>query len=75
MTSTTAPPVPVNPAVTTSPTVAVESAIAVSLGKIEARLDVIEDYLRRIEYRGEGSLGPLRGVAVLKPVLPEKQAA
>lgn len=56
-------------------TVALESAIVVELGKITARLDVIEDFLRRVEYRGEGSLGPLRGVAVLKPTLPEVKKA
>ena len=71
-------PVVVPPVVPPAPgggTVALEAAIVTELGKITSRLDVIEDYLRRVEYRGEGSLGPLRGVAVLKPTLPDAKKA
>lgn len=74
-TVTTAPPVTTTPPASGGGTVALESALVVELSKITARLDVIEDYLRRVEYRGEGSLGPLRGVAVLKPTLPDAKKA
>ncbi len=59
---------------TSGASVATLAALLIELGKITSRLDSIDDRLRRTEYRGEGSLGPLKGVAVLKPVLPDPVA-
>lgn len=73
----TPPVTPVNPAppappALEGPTVA---ALLIELEKIRGEIVDFRAFVERLEYRGEGSLGPLRGVAVLRPSDPVAKKA